>query len=594
MLKERLRRRSAALAFVDVAGYSRLMGADEEATFLRWVALRRGLIEPRLKKWRGRVADRAGDGLLVEFQSVPDAARWALEVQAALSAGAEAAQMQVRIALHRGDVIEGSGGSIHGDAVNIAARLQAYADPGAIIASKAVVDELGGGIEAQLQDLGELHLHNILRPVHAFRLCVSAEGARPLATLPRRRHPAPSIAVLPFRHAPSDESYFADGIVEEIIRALAQLKELFVIAHSTTLRYTGAVPDPGAVAEELGVRYVLTGSVRRGEGCVRIATELIDAELGLTVWGRRFDTRLSELFALQDEISCQVLAMLLPHLRERELRRAQRKHPDSMDAYDLMLQGLDQLYRMDYAAFSRSRGLLQRAISLDPDYARPYAYVAMWHTCRVGQGWSPDPNADSEWAAQFATAALARDSGDALALAILGHVHSYLLKDPVAGAEYLARARDLSPSSAMAWALSSNTSTYLGHRADSIAQAEQALRLAPLDAHAFWYAETMALALYWAGRYPEAVAWAERSVRHNPSFTANLRCLVAGLMAVGREEDARIYAGLLLEVEPHFTIEEFLVRSPFQRLPDHPLFIDRLRASGLPERPGAAGPAGRA
>ena len=182
---------------------------------------------------------------------------------------------------------------------------------------------------------------------------------------------------------------------------------------------------------------------------------------------------------------------------------------------------------------------------------------------RAGRTTRP-PN--SAGAAQFAATALQRDGGDALALAILGHVHSYLLKDPVTGAEYLAHARDLSPSSAMAWALSSNTSTYLGRGANSITQAEQALRLAPLDAHAFFYEETMALALYWSGEYPEAVAWAERSVRHNPAFSANLRCLVAGLMALGREDDARIYARLLLEVEPHFNIEEFLIRSPFQRL----------------------------
>lgn len=565
----------------DLVGYARLMELDEQGTHERLMRLRSTILDRAVEQHGGQLIKNTGDGFLAVFPSAIDATTCALAMQAALARSDTG--INFRIGLNVAEAIFDAG-DVYGDGINIAARLQAYAEPGGIVITAAVADQLQGKLAIRTTDLGDLPLKNLRQPVRAYAL--AAAGTTP-TTSSLSGESRPSIAVLPFRHAPSDseQSYFAEGIVEEVIQALAHLNELFVISHSTTLRYAGQTSDMRAIARELNVRYVLTGSVRRSSDQLRITTELSDADQGVVVWTHQFDGDPADLFLLQDRVLMQVVRALVPQVRARDLQRALRKHPESMDAYDFLLQGLDQLYRMDYASFSRARGLLQRAISADPGYARAYAYIAKWHVFRVGQGWSPNPAADASDAAQYAVAALGHDSGDALALAILGHVHSYLLKDLVAGSDYLAQARASSSSNAMAWALSSSTSTYLGHCTDAIAQAEQALRLAPFDAHAFFYEETMALAQYWNGAYAEAVVWAEKSTRHNYAFSANLRCLVASLMAVGRPDDARHHARILLQVEPDFNLQSFVVRSPFQKLAGHACFISRLRAAGLPDHP---------
>lgn len=578
---QRPERRLVAALAADLVGYARLMETDEQGTHERLMRLRSTILDTAVEQHGGQLIKNTGDGFLAVFPSAIDAATCALAMQAALARSDTG--IHFRIGLNVADAIFDSG-DVYGDGINVAARLQAYAEPGGIVITAAIAEQLQGKLAIRTTDLGDLPLKNLRQPVRAFALAVEGAAPAPSSVSGASR---PSIAVLPFRHAPGDsnQSYFSDGIVEEVIHALAHLNELFVISHSTTLRYAGQNLDIRVIARELNVRYVLTGSVRRSSDRMRIMTELSDADQGVVVWTHQFDGDPADLFLLQDRVLMQVVRALVPQVRARDLQRALRKHPESMDAYDFLLQGLDQLYRMDYASFSRARGLLQRAISADPGYARAYAYIAKWHVFRVGQGWSPNPAADASEAAQYAVAALDRDSGDALALAILGHVHSYLLKDLVAGSDYLAQARASSSSNAMAWALSSSTSTYLGHCADAIAQAEQALRLAPLDAHAFFYEETMALAQYWSGAYAEAVVWAEKSARHNYAFSANLRCLIASLMAVERPDDARHHARMLLQVEPDFNLQSFIIRSPFQKLEGHACFISRLRAAGLPDHP---------
>ena len=577
---QRPERRLVAALAADLVGYARLMELDEQGTHARLMRLRSTILDTAVEQHGGLLIKNTGDGFLAVFPSAIDAAACALAMQAGLAQSDTG--IHFRMGLNVADAIFDAG-DVYGDGINVAARLQAYAEPGGIVITAAVADQLQGKLAVRTTDLGDLPLKNLRQPVRAFSLAIA--GVRPTPTPGSVSGEArPSIAVLPFRHAPADseQSYFAEGIVEQVIHALAHLNELFVISHSTTLRYAGQTLDMRVIARELNVRYVLTGSVRRSADRLRITTELSDADQSIVVWTHQFDGDPNDLFLLQDRILMQIVRALVPHVRAHDLQRALRKHPESMDAYDLLLQGLDQLYRMEYASFSRSRGLLQRAISADPGYARAYAYIAKWHVFRVGQGWSPNPAADASEAAQYAVAALERDSGDALALAILGHVHSYLLKDLATGAEYLAQARASSSSNAMAWALSSSTSTYLGHCEDAVAQAERALRLAPLDAHAFFYQATMAHARYWSGAFAEAVIWAERSARHNRTFSANLRCLIAGLMAVGRDADARAYGNLLLKVEPGFNLQDFKVRSPFARLAGYDDFIDRLRTAGLP------------
>ena len=584
-------RKLVAVLAADMVGYSGLMGHDEEATYEMLVGLRSAVLDPEIARSGGELIKNTGDGFLAAYPSAVAAVECALAIQTALAmevTGPGLHPVRFRIGITVCQAIFDQG-DIYGDGVNIAARLQSYAEPGGILVTAAVVDQTRGTLSFQAVDLGDLLLKNIGKAIRVFALRYGG-ALQPNQPLVRLSDGRPSLAVLPFRHSGlAENNYFAEGVVGDIIRALAQMRELLVISHSTTLRYAGLAMNVEQVAEELGVQYVLSGSLARGDERLLITTDLSHAASSVVIWTDRFEIRIDHLFQLQDRIATQVAGRVVPHLRQSELRRGLRKHPENMDAYDFFLQGLDLLYRMETEAFSRARGMLQRSISLDPNYARPYAYVAKWHIFRVGQGWSHDHGADTAAAAEFAAAAYARDQGDALAQAILGHVHSFLMKDPATGSHYLEEARSMSPSDAMAWALSSSTATYLGHSDQAIEQAAEALRLAPRDAHAFFYEETMALAQYWAGHYDQAIDWAERSARHNRAFSANLRCLVGALVAVGRRADARRWAEVLLSVEPGFNLRDFRIRSPFQQHPDHESFLSHLVAAGLPEVAGSIG-----
>jgi TolB-like protein/class 3 adenylate cyclase len=580
------RRRLAAIAFLDVVGYSRMMGADEETTLRRWIAMRHGLIEPRVRAWHGRVVDRAGDGLFVEFQGALDAVRWAIDVQAAVaSAAAEEPPMQVRVAVHLGDVLDGIDGGIHGDGVNTAARLQAFAEAGGIIATKAVVDEVAGKVAAPFVDQGELYLRNIMHPVHAFALRVGDSAVRrPAPVRGGPAEPRPSIAVLPFRkgHADPDDAYFADGIIEGIIHVLSGLEDLFVISSGATLGYAGATFDARAVGRELGVRYVLYGSVQRSGDRLRIGTELSDAESGAVIRSDRYDSQMAELFDLQDRISVQVATTIAPQLRERELARALRKHPESMTAYDFVLQGLDQLHRMDRGSFSRAHGLLRQAIEADPGYAPAYSYTAWWHIFRIAQGWSPDTAADSAEAARAAAEAIERNRSDALALAIQGYVTAYAAKDFGTAALLLDRAREVGPNCALAWAFSGALCCWMGDGPNAILRAERGLRLSPFGPFAFLHEHILSQAHHTNGTFEEAVLWGRRAAAHNPWHVPSFRTLAASMVAAGRRDEVCAISQRVLELEPSFSLRALAARTPLHGA-ERDAFIERLREAGLPD-----------
>ena len=385
----------------------------------------------------------------------------------------------------------------------------------------------------------------------------------------------PSIAVLPFRNlqAGSGDAYIADGIVEEIVHALAGLKELFVISRTSTLGFSESPIDVRAISREVGARNILHGSVRRYGERLRIGTELSDAETGEVITSNQYDGRLSELFELQTRVAVQVARTIVPQVHERELRRAMRKPPENRTAYDLLLEALHSLYRLEPEAHARARDLLEKAICVDPDYALPYSYMAYWYIFRVGEGWSSEPAADAYEAARVAAAAIERDNNDALALAIFGHVQSFMLKDYDSAIVHFDRAIEASPSCAMAWTMSSATYGYLGDGAAAVARAERGLRLSPLDAHVFWHQAILAQAHYIAGQYDEAVAWARKASGHNAS---------ASLAALGRREEARQCGQRLLQVQPNFRLSEYVPLCPF-RPPILDLWIERLRQAGLPE-----------
>jgi adenylate cyclase len=588
MARRRLERRLAAILAADVVGYGRLMEADEEDTHERLMQIRLDLLEPRVIEHSGRIIKNTGDGFIAMFDGAVEATHCAIGLQQELLAlgAAELPDRRItfRIGINLCDVIVDAG-DVFGEGVNVAARLQSYAEPGDIIISARVAEKVATELEKfQMQDLGDLHLRHISQPVRAFNLRIGSAVSRAPAVLAHVPDSRPSIAVLPFRQSPSDpdDAYFADGIIEDIIHGLSGLKELFVISRSSTLGYAGAEIEPNAVACELGVRYLLYGSVRRADRRLRITTELSDAETGTVIRSDQYDGVLADLFALQSEIASQVVVTIAPHVREWELRRAMRKHPDNLTSYDLVLQALDLLYRLDYGSFSRARGLLQQAIIYDPGYAPAYTYTAYWLLYRVGQEWSPDPGADAAEALRAAAAAIERDRNDALALAINGHVHSFLLKDYATATSLFDRALAAGPSCALAWTMSSCNCGYLGDCETAVRRAEQGLRLSPLDAHVFYHEHILAQAHYLCGNYEDAAAWAEKSAGHNGAFTSNLRTLTACLVALGRVGEARRVAQRLLQVQPKFGLAAFTARTPLRGAARDD-FVGRLRAAGLPD-----------
>lgn len=582
-----LRRELVAILAADVAGYAALMEAAEEATYARLTRLLSAVVEPAVAEHRGRIFKPSGDGLLAAFESAVDAVDCALLIQENLARAAgepEALPILLRIGVHLADVIIELG-DIFGDGVNLAARLQASAEPGGIVVSADVAEQLAARPEIRLADLGVLALKHIRRPVRAFSVVARAGTPVVVAALPHALpDDRPSIAVLPFhlQHPDDEGAWFAEGVIEGIIHVLSGIGDLFVIGRGTSRAYTGRDADPRLVGRELGVRYVLGGSLRRAGGQLRISTELADAASGAVIRSARHDGVMADLFDMQDRIAGEVVASIAPAVREQELTRAMRKHPDSMTGYDLVLQALDLLYRLEREPFDRARGLLQQAMAHDPGYAPAYSHAATWHTFRIGQGWSPNVEDDSAEAARCARAALERDRNDAVALAIHGQVLSYTRRDYGAALHFLDRAIAVGPSCHLAWAYSSATRGWLGDGPRAVEHARRALRLSPRDPFAFFTEHLLSQAYYVSGEYGEAVAWGRRAAARNGLLTSNLRTLAASLAALGDLEGAQEVARRLLAVEPAFRLGSFAARTPMGREVLEPL-IPRLRAAGLPD-----------
>jgi transcriptional regulator with AAA-type ATPase domain/TolB-like protein len=394
----------------------------------------------------------------------------------------------------------------------------------------------------------------------------------------------PSIAVLPFRVEGEDEanSYFGDGIVEDIVGALASLRELLVISRSSTLRYRGGSVDVREVGREVGVSYALSGSVRRAGPRMRASVELAETTRGAVIWASQFDGVSDDLFALQDQIASRVVATLAPQVREAELRRALRKHPDSLEAYDCVLRGLADLYRLNPADFAEARKWFEKAIVLDPAYAAPYALLATWHNLRVQQGWSPDPAVDHVEVMRMATAALERDSFDATALALCGHTKSLLRYEFDEAIAMFDRAIESSPSSYIAWTRSSPTYSYIGDAGEAIRRAEHGLSLSPLDPQVFFPHTSLCIGFYVAGEHAEGARWGRKAREENPRYTGNLRFLAANLAASGMGVEAREVGKALLALEPGFHVGRFIDRYAIRDPQRQERLARHLRLAGLP------------
>ena len=589
-------RKLAAILAADVVGYSRLAGADEDRTLARLRALRSDLIDPTIAVHHGRVVKRTGDGSLVEFRSVVDAVRCAIEVQNGMverNAGLPPERrIEFRIGIHLGDVVEESDGDLMGDGVNIAARLEGIAKPGAICLSEDAYRQVKARLDLAVSDLGPTQLKNIAEPVRVYSLEVGvpapakpapqAEPATPEKPSARLALPdKPSIAVLAFQNMSGDpeQEYFADGMVEDIITGLSRIKWLFVIARNSSFVYKGKAVDVRQVGRELGVRYVLEGAVRKAGNRVRITAQLLEAETGAHLWADRYDGKLEDVFDLQDQITEKVVGVVEPSLRQSEIERSRRKRPENLDAYDLYLRALPHMASVMPPDARIAAGFLEDALKLDPNYAAAHAFLAWCHEiCFMRGGFD---EADKIAGLRHARIAIASGTDDATALATAAFVIGYLSKDHKAALSAIERALSLNPSSAAALYWGALIHAYSGNSAAATAYANRALRLSPFDPVAFVAHAALGHVAVHEARYDEAASHYAKAVQANPHFSTLYFAQAVALALAGRLEEARPIVGQLLELAPDFRSSAFFEHIETRALTDK--FIEGARLLGLPE-----------
>ena len=599
----REQRRLAAILFVDVVGSSRLMGRDESGTVARLLEHLNQRLGPAAARCRRRVIRLTGDGGLVEFGSAVDALRAAIEFQQAMIEANRGQPQEeaivFRTGLHLGDVIV-KDDDIYGDDVNVAARLEAEAPPGGSVVSRAVRDAVQGRLNATLHPLGDLTLKNIVRPIRAFRVEWSAEdwpatdsgagpasGALAASTVDARpaRPDKASIAVLPFKNMTGDpeQDYFVDGLVEDITTALSRISWLFVVACSSSFAYKGRAADPRSVGRELGVRYVLVGSIRKASARLRISGEVVDVMTGGPIWADRFEGALEDVFDLQDNITSSVIPAIAPKVLHVEIARAQAKPTSSLTAYDLYLRAVALVFEQKLEAHRQALPLLYKAIEVDPNFSSAHGLIATCHLSLVLQHLVPigDERARGLKAARRAIET-GHDNPDALARA--GLCIAVLGERPQEGLQHLERALTLNPNSLMILRSAGFVYNLVGDHAKALALYERSLRFGSLDADAWGSYQGIALVHFFAGRFGEAVRWIDKAFAERPDQGPLWAIKIAAMAAAN---------------EPRDKLQEFIrgwlgTRTPppisavrknmlaFRQV-DVESFVAALRKAGLPE-----------
>ena len=561
-------RRLAAILVADVAGYSRLIGADESGTLQRLAVIRTELTDPKIAEHHGRIVKTMGDGLLVEFASVVDALRCAVEVQTSVAehnvAIAADKRLEFRIGINVGDVLV-EDGDIFGDGVNVAARLEALVEPGGICVSARVQEDAAGRLDFVFEDVGEQQLKNIARPVRVYRVRPARNSAvvsRPALALPDK----PSIAVLPFANMSGDpeQEYFADGMVEEIITALSRIRWLFVIARNSSFTYKGQAVDVKQVGRELGVRYVLEGSVRKGGGRVRITAQLIDAQSGTHLWADRFDGSLEDVFELQDKVAVSVAGVIEPALQAAEMRRSAGRPTTDLSAYDLYLRALAAFYPVSKERLVEALGLLEDAIWIDRYYGPALSWAAGCHRQLVLGGWSEAPDTDHRKAIDLARQALQVAENDPDILANAAHVLAHFGEDIGAMIGLVDRALALNPSFARGWLVSGVLRLWASQPDLAIEHVETALRLSPRERMG-QPLTAMGTAYFLKRRFDEAVAKLLLSIQDDPGFAPSYRVLAACYAHMGRLREARAIVTRLRAITPLVVPSEQPWRNPEDR-----------------------------
>ena len=585
MAGERPQRRLAAILVADIVGYSRLMRADEAGTLAELKTLRAELFEPKVAEYGGRIVKTTGDGTLIEFASAVDAVQYAVDVQCALTDH----RFDLRVGINIGDVIV-EDDDIYGDGVNVAARLEGIAEPGGISISGSVFEQVKDKLDLPFDDTGPQQVKNIDEPVRVFRIALDRVTTRAASSVGASEAPPavpdkPSIAVLPFANMSGDpeQEYFADGMVEEIITALSRLNWLFVIARNSTFTYKGQAVDIRRVARELGVRYVLEGSVRKAGRRVRITGQLIDATTGGHIWADRFDGDLEDIFDLQDRITDSVLGAIEPRLRNAEIERSRRKRPENLDAYDLYLRALPKLYTMLPDDNTEALALLENAIALDPQFSPALANAAWCHEQRFFRGWPTARDDDLETAVGLARSALAVDGEDANSIALAAFVLTVVGRAFDAGWAAAARALELNPNSASVCWPAGWVLVLMGDCAEAITVFERALRLSPSDPLSHFMLNGIGLAQVLQGRYADAVETANRSVAVYADLDVTYWVLAPALGYLGQEAEAARAVAKLRSLAPGASISYFRARLPFRDERDLEVVLEGLRKAGLAE-----------
>ena len=582
-------RRLAAVAFADVAGFSRLMAEDDAWAISQWDSLREELLLPLLKQYEGRLVDTAGDAILVEFRSTIMALRWAVDAQKASKSKARDGTkdlLQLRIAVNIEDVLVHEG-DILGDGVNIASRIHDAAAPGQIVTTGLVRELVGNRVNARFIDLGTPRLTNIKRIVHVFQVAsVTGTNAdesmlhQPFIEWTSR----PAVAILPFRAGSGHEmeEYFGSGITEDIISGLSRSHAFHVIARASTLQFADRSTDIRDIASQLGVNYVMDGSVRRHGDKLRISAELVDVALNRSIWSDRFDGDAEDLFDFQDTIVASVVGSFEPRLKAHGIEKVRNRSTDSLDAYDCVLKAASELYRFTDQGYSNSGFALRRAMELDPTYARAYAYSAWRLNYLFGEGRSDDPDRDKKLAIEHARHAIALDPDDSFCQVVAGHLTSLLEGNPHQAMSMFDLALSLDQNNALGWATSGVTLSYLGRGEEAMLRFRNAFKLSPFDTLNFTWWTGAGIACFVSGNYDEAVSWLQKARHVNPRFIATLRILAASLAMDGQEERSRAVGAELLELDKDFSVDHFVSWYPFVRSKDKLALKSGLFIAGLP------------
>jgi adenylate cyclase len=586
--EERVERRLAAILCADVAAYSRLMGSDEEGTLAALKSHRRELIDPLIAQHQGRIVKTTGDGMLIEFASVVDAMRCAVVVQQGMedrnSNVPKGQRIRFRIGINLGDIIIDEG-DIFGDGVNVAARLEALAEPGDICVSGAVRDQIGEKLPIGFVDLGEHSVKNIARPVRVHRVDKRAQPHAPAAAYPAA--PAlserPSIAVLPFQNMSGEpeQEYFVDGIVEDIITGLSRIKWLFVLARNSTFVYKGRAVDVKQVGRELGARYLLEGSLRKASDRVRMTAQLIETASGTHLWAGRYDRALDDIFEVQDELTLSIVGAIEPSLRQAETERAKRKRPENLDAYDLFMRAQQHSYQsMMPGEADKALELLHQVLAIAPDYPAAHATAAWCYEMRYMRGGMQA--ADRNAALDHARTAIDLGPDDAASLATAGFVIGLVAHDYTAAMRAIDGALALTGASATALWMGSTVHAHAGDVAKAIEYAERSLRITPFGRDSSFAYGGLAMAYTASGDFAAAVEAAGKAIQANPRFSLLHVLHAAALSRIDRVAEAQAAAARVQECEPDFTISRF-VQSHTGRADIWEPIGDALRRLGLPE-----------